>query len=64
MIKVIPNKENFLTQIDWLTSFHHFSFGEHYDPNKVSFGPLRVFNDDTKTPERDLDFISTTTWKL
>lgn len=56
MIKVIPNKENFLTQIDWLTSFHHFSFGEHYDPSKVSFGPLRVFNDDTINPGEGFGF--------
>jgi len=30
MIKIIPNKGNFLTEMDWLKSFHHFSFGEHY----------------------------------
>jgi redox-sensitive bicupin YhaK (pirin superfamily) len=56
MIKVIPNKDNFLTQIDWLTSFHHFSFGEHYDPTKVNFGPLRVFNDDTINPGQGFGF--------
>lgn len=34
-------------------TFHgrwHFSFDEYFDPNFVSFGPLRVFNDDTLSP--------------
>jgi redox-sensitive bicupin YhaK (pirin superfamily) len=28
----------------------HFSFGEYHDPAHMSFGPLRVFNDDTLSP--------------
>lgn len=56
MIKVIPNVENFLTKTDWLTSFHHFSFGEHYDSTKVNFGPLRVFNDDVINPGEGFGF--------
>lgn len=31
----------------WLNSFHSFSFGEYYDPNRTHFGALRVLNDDT-----------------
>jgi redox-sensitive bicupin YhaK (pirin superfamily) len=34
-------------------SFHgrwHFSFDRYYDPENMSFGPLRVFNDDTLSP--------------
>lgn len=46
MLKIIKNLENFKTELDWLTSYHHFSFGGHYHPDKVNFGPLRVFNDD------------------
>lgn len=30
----------------WLDSHHSFSFGNYYDPEKVSFGMLRVLNDD------------------
>lgn len=56
MIKTVPNSQNFKTELDWLTSFHHFSFGEHYDPQKIDFGPLRVFNDDTIEAGRGFDF--------
>ncbi len=34
-------------------TFHgrwHFSFGDNYDPEHMSFGTLRVFNDDTLSP--------------
>jgi len=47
MLKIIKNQENFKTEIDWLTSYHHFSFGDHFHPDKTNFGHLRVFNDDT-----------------
>jgi hypothetical protein len=46
MLKIIKNQENFKTEIEWLTSYHHFSFGEHYHQDKTNFGPLLVFNDD------------------
>lgn len=56
MIRIIPNSQNFKTEIDWLTSYHHFSFGEHYHPERIDFGPLRVFNDDTIKAGRGFDF--------
>ena len=31
----------------WLNASHHFSFAGYHDPDRVSFGPLRVWNDDT-----------------
>lgn len=30
----------------WLKSFHTFSFGSYYNPERISFGALRVLNDD------------------
>jgi redox-sensitive bicupin YhaK (pirin superfamily) len=35
---------------DWLSAYWHFSYDQYYDPERISFGPLRVFNDDTIRP--------------
>lgn len=42
--------ERGLTQTDWLQSYHTFSFGDYYDPHKMQYGVLRVFNDDIIAP--------------
>lgn len=34
----------------WLKSRHTFSFGRYYNPERVSFGALRVLNDDIVEP--------------
>jgi len=31
----------------WLDAHHHFSFADYYDPQRVQWGALRVWNDDT-----------------
>ena len=40
---------------DWLNARHHFSFGEYHDPERMGFGPLRVWNDDEIAPQRGFD---------
>ncbi|OLY92975.1 hypothetical protein SAMN05444008_10473 [Cnuella takakiae] len=50
----------------WLDSWHSFSFGAYYDPNRLHFGALRVLNDDTvvggagfgKHPHDNMEIIS------
>lgn len=56
MIKIIRTNEHYKNELGWLTTYHHFSFGEYFDPNKMNFGPLRVFNDDIVQPGTGFDF--------
>ena len=61
-----PAAERFHSQLDWLDSWHSFSFSNHYDPAWMGFGPLRVINDDTIAagrgfgmhPHRDMEIIT------
>ena len=34
----------------WLKARHHFSFANYYDPQKMGWGPIRVWNDDEIAP--------------
>ncbi|PTQ12848.1 hypothetical protein CLG96_01490 [Sphingomonas oleivorans] len=34
----------------WLDAKHHFSFANYYDPKRMNWGSLRVWNDDTIAP--------------
>jgi redox-sensitive bicupin YhaK (pirin superfamily) len=35
----------------WLNAKHHFSFADYYDPARMNWGSLRVWNDDTIQPK-------------
>lgn len=35
----------------WLDAKHHFSFAGYHDPNRMGWGDLRVWNDDTIQPK-------------
>lgn len=50
MIQVIRSSERYHFESDWLSTYWHFSFDHYFDPANVSFGPLRVFNDDLIRP--------------
>jgi len=56
MIRITKQHEHYKGENGWLTTYHHFSFAEYFDPNKVNFGPLRVFNDDIIQPASGFDF--------
>ncbi len=51
MIEIRKSNERGRTKIDWLDSYHSFSFGEYHDPENLHFGPLRVMNDDLIRPD-------------
>lgn len=50
----------------WLDSRHHFSFADYFDPQRLHWGQLRVWNDDTiaphsgfpRHPHRDMEIIT------
>ncbi|MEN9299800.1 MAG: hypothetical protein RLZZ429_2113 [Bacteroidota bacterium] len=50
----------------WLNSYHTFSFGHYYSPDRIHFGALRVLNDDTvkggmgfsKHPHDNMEIVS------
>jgi redox-sensitive bicupin YhaK (pirin superfamily) len=66
MIKIHKASTRGLTQNEWLTSYHSFSFGDYYDPNNKGYGSLRVINDDyiaagagfDPHPHRDMEIIT------
>lgn len=69
MLTLRPAAERGRTRIDWLNSYHTFSFGEYHDPQWHRFRTLRVINDDFVAPgggfdthpHRDMEII---TWIL
>ena len=50
----------------WLNARHHFSFADYYDPDRMSWGAIRVWNDDEIAPNsgfpphphRDMEIIT------
>lgn len=56
MIKIVKSGEHYHSEIDWLSSYWHFSFDHYQDPQKMNFGPLRVFNDDVIQPGTGFGF--------
>jgi len=50
MIEITPLEKLGHADHGWLDAHHHFSFANYYDPERMGFGPLRVWNDDVIQP--------------
>jgi redox-sensitive bicupin YhaK (pirin superfamily) len=50
MIQLRKSSERGLTEIDWLKSYHSFSFGNYYNPKNMGYRSLRVINEDFVAP--------------
>ena len=66
MIEIRKAQDRGHSHIDWLDSYHTFSFGKYYDHDHIQFGYLRVINEDRikpsmgfgTHPHRDMEIIT------
>lgn len=66
MISKRPAEQRGRARLDWLNSFHSFSFGDYHDPAHMGVSNLRVINEDTVEPgggfathgHRDMEIVS------
>jgi len=50
MISVRKASDRGSERLEWLSSYHSFSFGTYFDRNHMCFGALRVINEDRVQP--------------
>lgn len=66
MLTLLPADQHYRASHGWLSTSHHFSFNDYYDPSRMNWGVLRVLNEDTIAPasgfplhpHRDMEIIT------
>ncbi|MGH1561353.1 pirin family protein [Mumia sp. DW29H23] len=49
-LEVVRSDARYETRRDGITTRHSFSYGDHYDPDNLAFGPLRAVNEELLDP--------------
>ena len=55
MINIIKSKNRHFSDLGWLKTYWLFSFSNYHDPQNISHGMLRVFNDDIVEAHKGFD---------
>lgn len=55
MLRIHSASNRGRTRLDWLDSWHSFSFGDYYDVKRMGFHSLRVINEDRVEPNRGFE---------
>jgi redox-sensitive bicupin YhaK (pirin superfamily) len=50
MIHLIRAAQHYHNAHGWLSTYHHFSFNDYYDPSNMNWASLRVLNEDAIAP--------------
>lgn len=66
MITLRKANERGYSKLNWLESYHSFSFSDYFDPDHMGFSSLRVINEDLVVPDggfpthshRDMEIIT------
>ncbi|MBM3282481.1 MAG: pirin family protein [Candidatus Diapherotrites archaeon] len=66
MIHLTRGTEHYHQTQGWLSTYHHFSFNDYYDPQNTNWAALRVLNEDVIAPatgfplhpHRDMEIIT------
>ena len=66
MLTIRKAQDRGYSELNWLKSWHSFSFSEYYDSRHMNFGKLRVINDDIIAggggfgthPHRDMEIVT------
>ena len=69
MLAVQRSADRFVTETRDVTTLHSFSYGAHYDPENIAFGPIIAINEESVRPAAGYDAhhhadVEIVTWVL